>query len=389
MKILTDRAGLFARLDTLFVDREFFMRSNGQVRFVKFPATLQRRIATVAAAVIGILLLIVIALTVNQFTVSRDRAALSAKAAAVTSSANRVAAYRNSVDAVAEDLSERQDVLESLAKQHFGGEVSAQPGDATEQKLDSNSKKISAAIPEAAALAKLESRQLAFAHRLTAVAEQRIARASAAIRRFGLNPDQLALTSDVATGGPFFPFFNKQPERTLPPALERLDAALNRMSALEQSLQRIPSAMPANAGMMTSSFGYRRDPFTGVAAMHSGIDFKGPYGEPILAAAEGVVSFAGQDSGYGNVVEIAHGNGLMTRYAHLSRIMVRAGQTIDRGGQLGAMGSTGRSTGTHLHFEVRLNGSAINPLPFLEANKNVFKKQTLAEQRADGSTAGG
>jgi len=134
--------------------------------------------------------------------------------------------------------------------------------------------------------------------------------------------------------------------------------------------------------MITSSYGYRRDPFTGGGAMHSGIDFKGPKGQPILAAAGGRVTHAGWKSGYGKAVEITHGNGLMTRYAHLSRIDVAAGQRIEQGIQLGAMGSTGRSTGTHLHFEVRLNGRAINPQPFLEANTDVLKVKAIARQRA-------
>lgn len=93
--------------------------------------------------------------------------------------------------------------------------------------------------------------------------------------------------------------------------------------------------------------------------------------------------FAGVKSGYGNCVEVAHGNGLVTRYAHLSSIGVRPGQKVDKGERLGGMGSTGRSTGTHLHFEVRHNDRAMNPRPFLEANRDVLKIQAVAEQRTD------
>jgi murein DD-endopeptidase MepM/ murein hydrolase activator NlpD len=110
--------------------------------------------------------------------------------------------------------------------------------------------------------------------------------------------------------------------------------------------------------------------------MHSGLDFKGPIGTPILAAAAGVVSFAGVQSGYGNCVEITHSNGLVTRYAHLSGFTVSLGQKVQRGVQIARMGSTGRSTGSHLHFEVRLNKAAINPLRFLESNSDVFEVQT-------------
>jgi murein DD-endopeptidase MepM/ murein hydrolase activator NlpD len=162
-----------------------------------------------------------------------------------------------------------------------------------------------------------------------------------------------------------------------------LNNALLRMDQLERTLLTIPSAMPADINMMSSGYGYRRDPFTGGGAMHSGIDFKGPHGQPILSAARGTITHAGWKSGYGKTVEITHGNGLMTRYAHLSKIQVTTGQKVKQGLQVGAMGSTGRSTGTHLHFEVRLNGTAVNPRPFLEANTDVLKVQAVARQRAN------
>ncbi|MFT6007859.1 MAG: murein DD-endopeptidase MepM/ murein hydrolase activator NlpD [Parasphingorhabdus sp.] len=196
-----------------------------------------------------------------------------------------------------------------------------------------------------------------------------------------MNPDKLTNNATNAMGGPLIPFFKGQNQQ-LHPTLERLNLALQRMDALERTLIAIPSGKPSSTGMISSSYGYRRDPFTGGSAMHSGMDFKGPLGQPILAAAGGRVTHAGWKSGYGKCVEITHGNGLMTRYAHLSRIGVATGQKIEQGVQLGAMGSTGRSTGTHLHFEVRLNGRAINPRPFLEANSDVLKIKAIARQRA-------
>jgi murein DD-endopeptidase MepM/ murein hydrolase activator NlpD len=117
--------------------------------------------------------------------------------------------------------------------------------------------------------------------------------------------------------------------------------------------------------------------------MHAGLDFKGPVGTPIFSAAEGKVTLAGFNGGYGKSVEITHANGFLTRYAHLSGVNVRPGQMVERGVQIGRMGSTGRSTGSHLHFEVRLNGQAINPRKFLEANPDVLKVQTIAGLRAD------
>ncbi|MEP2990852.1 MAG: peptidoglycan DD-metalloendopeptidase family protein [Parasphingorhabdus sp.] len=382
------KPGLLARLDHMFTDREFFMRSHGQVRFLKFSATLQKRIAGAIVAVLGIWLVITLAMTVNQLTVSSERMALAEKEAQLNSTETRVAAYKDSIDDVAADLNDRQNVLDQITKQ-FIGEEGTQPIAAESETLTTdektlleNTKKISAAFPAASELAKFEARQLAFAKRLTRAAQKRTEEAEMAIRNFGLNPDKLSanLGSGAAMGGPLIPLFEGDDD--IHPTLERLSNALQRMDALERTLLAIPSAMPANIANMSSNYGYRRDPFTGGGAMHNGIDFKGPHGEPILAAASGTVTHAGWQSGYGKTVEITHGNGLMTRYAHLSRIKVTTGQEVQQGLQVGAMGSTGRSTGTHLHFEVRLNGRAINPRPFLETNSDVLKVKANARQRA-------
>src|SRR5690606_2782526 len=135
---------------------------------------------------------------------------------------------------------------------------------------------------------------------------------------------------------------------------ERLGVGLARMDALERGLASLPQVVPADMRMISSGFGYRRDPFTGHAALHSGLDFAGNVGDPIHAAAGGKVSFVGHRSGYGKVVEISHGNGLTTRYAHMSAWQARRGQVVEPGDVIGRIGSTGRSTGPHLHFEVRI-----------------------------------
>ncbi|WP_108811420.1 peptidoglycan DD-metalloendopeptidase family protein [Sphingorhabdus sp. Alg231-15] len=377
------KEGLFARLDHMFTDREFFMRANGQVRFLTISGQLQKRVAITVAGIISLWLIVTLAMTVNQLTVTSERMALAEKEAAVNSSQSRVAAYKESIDGVASDLSQRQDILDNMFKEHFGGNapIATDAAD-TDKQLSENTDKISAAFPEAAFLAKVEARQIAFARKLTRAAMKRTADAEAAIRKFGLNPETLSKTSGAAVGGPLIPFFDDD-EKELHPTLERLNNALVRMDQLERTLLTIPSAMPADITMMSSGYGYRRDPFTGGGAMHSGIDFKGPHGQPILSAASGKITHAGWKSGYGKTVEITHGNGLMTRYAHLSKIHVATGQKVKQGLQVGAMGSTGRSTGTHLHFEVRLNGQAVNPRPFLEANTDVLKVQAVARQRTN------
>ena len=398
VQIFNRFSGLNSRLANWFPDREFFMRSQGQVKFLKVSSRLQM---TAAGIVAGALLFWVAAMlfaAVNQYMITQDRIALNEKQAAVASSESRVAEYRGNIDKVAADLNKRQDHIELITETYFdedavkaavgSGEVVApetQPSDSVKEASET-ADKVSALIPEAASLAKVEARQLAFVDYLTRMAEKRTKAAETAIRKFGLNPAKMRAAPAAAQGGPFLPFFGREQEDRLDPRFEKLSAALARMDSLERSLVGIPSGNPADANAMTSNFGYRSDPFTRRAAMHSGIDFKGVHGQPILAAAYGKISFTGRKSGYGNVIEISHGNGIITRYAHLSSIKVKRGQRVTKGQRIGGMGSTGRSTGTHLHFEVRLNGRAINPSPFLKANEDVLKTQSIAEQRAYAGT---
>src|SRR5687767_2448451 len=135
----------------------------------------------------------------------------------------------------------------------------------------------------------------------------------------------------------------------------------------EQAVKKkmIPTMMPVRAPYNASSFGRRIDPFNGQMAMHEGIDFIADYGSPIVAAASGVVVFAGFHPQYGYVIDLDHGNDLVTRYAHTSKILVREGDLVQRGRKIGEVGSTGRSTGPHLHFEVRFRGAPQNPAKFL------------------------
>ncbi len=159
-------------------------------------------------------------------------------------------------------------------------------------------------------------------------------------------------------------------------SLDELQAKFNdsgeQLSVLEammynQQLQlaALPTGRPS-PGYITSGFGTRADPFTGGRAHHLGIDFNANTGDPVLSAAGGVVIYAGRKSGYGNVVEVDHGNGYSTLYGHNSRLIVRAGDIVRAGQQLARAGSTGRSTGPHVHFEVHVNGRPVNPRKFLD-----------------------
>jgi murein DD-endopeptidase MepM/ murein hydrolase activator NlpD len=148
----------------------------------------------------------------------------------------------------------------------------------------------------------------------------------------------------------------------------RINVARAQIGQYAQTLVTVPVRKPVTGEIdMSSPFGVRIDPFLGRPAMHSGIDLRGEIGEPVHATADGRISIAGRDGGYGNMVEIDHGNGFATRYGHLSEIDVKVGQRVRIGEVIGKIGSTGRSTGPHLHYETRVHGEAVDPQKFLRA----------------------
>ncbi len=149
----------------------------------------------------------------------------------------------------------------------------------------------------------------------------------------------------------------------------------DKLAALETLLQQdrlrkkmLNTIQPVSSGWFSSNFGWRIDPFTGKSAMHEGVDYVVPLGTPIHAAASGIVVYAGLHPDFGNLVEIDHGNDILTRYAHASKLYVHVGDVVKRGQLISLVGSTGRSTGNHLHFEVRFKGLAQNPVRFLQNN---------------------
>jgi murein DD-endopeptidase MepM/ murein hydrolase activator NlpD len=151
--------------------------------------------------------------------------------------------------------------------------------------------------------------------------------------------------------------------------LVRRDAQLNVLEQIilqrELRKQIVPEGRPVERGFLSSSFGHRQDPVSGEFNFHRGIDFAGELGDKIIAVGAGVVTFAGYRPDYGYVVDVTHGDGYITRYAHNARVLVRSGDMVSRGQQLAVMGSTGRSTGPHVHFEVLRNGAPVNPLSYL------------------------
>lgn len=177
-------------------------------------------------------------------------------------------------------------------------------------------------------------------------------------------------------GGPLMPIAvstrGEEPDALSLRANELL-AALDQMNLHRIAAERLPFSIPVRGTYRnTSGFGYRTDPFNGGRRLHAGIDFAGARGTNIVAGGDGTVVFAGRQSGYGLMVEIDHGFGITTRYAHMTRLHVTRGERVSRGEHIGDMGCTGRCTGTHLHYEVRRNGNPVNPMTFITAGRDVF-----------------
>ncbi len=195
----------------------------------------------------------------------------------------------------------------------------------------------------------------------------------------GMNPDAIAPQDKDAQGGPYIPMGVDAAKADLfarDPNLDVADATLDRTEKLQTAMLAVPFANPLPSVVRISSgFGGRSDPFNGGRAFHSGLDFKAGMGAPVVATAPGVVTIAEWHGGYGRMVEIDHGYGLKTRYAHLSSIDVVEGQKVAFGDKVGGLGSTGRSTGPHLHYEVWYDGQARNPWNYLKAGANVLQRQ--------------
>ena len=191
----------------------------------------------------------------------------------------------------------------------------------------------------------------------------------------GLTGDQVLdyhASNIAAQGGPLTPYATTPLEVGIDDsAFQALVEKVDQRNILKETLTRMPLAKPVMHYYVSSKFGRRRDPIKRYWAFHGGIDMAGLQRTPIHSTAEGLVTFAGRNGPYGRMVEIDHGNGFKTRYGHLATVLVNKGEVVDTGDRIALMGNTGRSTGTHLHYEIRFNGSPLNPEKFFEAAKHV------------------
>lgn len=239
-----------------------------------------------------------------------------------------------------------------------------------------------------APLRQVEARQAQLAAKAQRSAQIRLHLTQQQLRKMGIQPERFV---GGGMGGPF----EAVPEGAAAGGEASADAQFRslfqtwqKLDVLEQSVIAIPSLQPVENMRLTSSFGVRSDPFHGTAAMHAGIDIPGPIGTPIYATADGVIGRTGRFGGYGNLITVNHGKGIETRYGHLSKILVTANSRVRRGQLIGLMGSTGRSTGSHLHYEVRVDGKALNPMPFMQ-NASVIEQVEARAAKLQMTAVGG
>jgi murein DD-endopeptidase MepM/ murein hydrolase activator NlpD len=196
----------------------------------------------------------------------------------------------------------------------------------------------------------------------------------------GLDPKKIKVPhtqKPLGQGGPFIPATAKDllPAGNLKDRLTNLEGYLNRLNDLKRVMERLPLSAPVDNYSISSRFGKRRDPINNRWSQHYGVDFGGVLRQSVYAPAPGNVSFAGWNGKYGRYIEIDHGSGVKTRYAHLHKILVKRGQKVRFRDKIGLLGSSGRSTGAHLHYETVFRGKLMDPLKFLKAGKYVFQER--------------
>ncbi len=371
-------AGVLRRL---FVDRQIYVYTDGKVRTLILNARTQMQVA-LSFVVLTTAVLVGGGYAVGSTVVQMSlRQTPRAQANPPTAAATGLEAARTP-SAAAQAGHALQDLLHTVERRDAALNLLL-------KKLDPAAAKSSAPVSlsaEPSPLKRLDAArqdQERLIGRASALVRGRLDRLEHVFKVAHLNPAAFeargAAKGEIAAeGGPFIDARNPRALAHFLDVDEPFAANISHVAldatalhSLSQALSKVPIGRPVSHVEKTSSFGFRTDPFTGRLAFHPGQDFRGAYRTPIHVTANGVVAFTGQRTGYGNTVEVDHGHGLRTRYAHLAAITVRPGQTVAAGQQIGAMGSTGRSTGVHLHYEVWQDGRLQDPERFLRAGQGV------------------
>ena len=376
-----------ARARAIFAPRDVIFHDGTAIRRVRFGTMGQGTAAGVAAAtlVLAGYGAAEVASAAGLTAASQEETRIAAMEQRVAKMQARVATIRHTATLHAERVERRQELI-----------AAALTGAGDEKQLALATLRLDPAAERVAAtaikpFAKVEQRQLAFAAEAIRQLDARYSRTTRTIRKLGLRPDRIVKRGKMAAmGGPLIPAAGAEATADLnaDAQFRSLFMTWKKLDSLEQGVIAIPSVQPVQHLSFTSNFGIRSDPFRGTAAMHAGVDIPGPSGTPIYATADGIISHAARQGGYGNLVEINHGKGIATRYGHLSKIIVAENGRVRRGQIIGLMGSTGRSTGPHLHYEVRIDGHAVNPIPFLTTADYLLAAQDRSVGQIPVSTTG-
>jgi murein DD-endopeptidase MepM/ murein hydrolase activator NlpD len=379
---VSQKVGLLPKLRSMFRSRELFIHDGASMRRVHVSSKIQMGLAAGSLLAVAGMALSVGQMASGLVSVSSSVSTYAAHRSEVLDMEQRVAALQADVVAVKAAARDHAKLLET--RQSFLAAM---------LKGDADAAKLSALIPArvgestgpaadiASVFEAINRDQVAMASQLRAANEARYASAANVISRLGVSP--LPVVSG-AMGGPYEPVAaTDAPAAPIPakadPQFRALFDSWKKLDSLQTTLISIPSQKPVmTMTSLTSNYGVRRDPFRGGRAMHAGVDIPGSHATQIVATADAIVGRTGWIGGYGNMIELEHGKGIQTRYGHLSSIMVSPGTRIKRGQVIGLMGSTGRSTGTHLHYEVRIDGRPVNPTPFLQTSDYLLAMQQRA-----------
>ncbi|WP_168077601.1 peptidoglycan DD-metalloendopeptidase family protein [Caulobacter sp. SSI4214] len=367
-------------LESLFPERHVYIRSGGEMRGYVFSTNKQ---LLGAAAIAGAALWMGVctaSMMVDALAVSStDQQMIKQRAYYERLNADRQARLNSAVAQLSATNGSLEELAASVEKRHAAlallvSDFKGVPGAADALKV-AKPRLLAASPVQRIQATRMDQERLVDA--AESFAKSRAERLRLAMRMAGLDAGNFT-GRGASLGGPLI---EAKDPRALAAVLDvdedfagRIQHAANDMSdmrSLTSASKRLPFYRPTNNPALSSSYGVRFDPFTHRPAFHSGLDFPGAFYTPIMATAPGVVSFTGVRSGYGNTVEIDHGGGFKTRYAHLAAISVHVGEHVAIGSRVGGMGSTGRSTGPHLHYEVWVNGKAQNPNRFLKAGEYV------------------
>jgi len=419
------------RLGSLFPFRQIVFRSEGKARCLNFSSRVQGSVAGIIFVFSGWVIFSTANVFLHEIELAKKDAEIAEVRVAYRSLMGEVADYQKRFSNVVRDLEENQTMMMSLAGQNSKiqknlttltssrqarakvdaarsvmnkqlGDVETQMQSLAQRNFSlrddmaSIDTDLQAALTERNTalmestkmrydikvlenqLVQLENKENSTVERLTAQSDNFITSMESVIEMTGLNvADLMAGDPELVAGqgGPFIAFkADNRPGGRLKSKLQTLENRLDYTKSLQTVIKKLPFAPPLQGYHITSKFGKRRDPVNGKLSMHYGLDFGSSPHALILATAAGTVTHAGWKGSFGKLVEIDHGAGIKTRYAHMSKVLVKKGQKVHFGEKIGRIGSTGRSTGPHLHYEIMFRDKGLDPMQFIKAGRNVFQE---------------